>query len=149
MDSRVEDPHRQQLAGRVVDDALQRAVLAETADHNVRRRGERRHRFGAEVVEGARRLDLLRLGTPQQHLVADAAADDVVDERAHIPLRGRRRSPPIVETDEAQPPCELVVGHHEQLGRLFRRRHIRIVAACHSADKGASPRSFGCWYCPE
>src|SRR6478672_1025043 len=117
-------------------DAFECAVLAKARDDPVRSLDERRHRVVADMIDGARRFDLFGRCAAQQQLVANVGADDVIDQRAHVPLGTRRRSPPVVGSDESQPPRELVVGHDEHLDRVSRRRHIRIVALCHPADKG-------------
>jgi hypothetical protein len=78
----------------------------------------RRQRVVAEVIDGARRFDLFSRRAVQQQLVANVRADDVIDECAHVPLGTRCRSPPVIGSDESQPPCELVVGDHEQLERV-------------------------------
>jgi hypothetical protein len=143
VDRGVEYSHRQQFASgpiacRVKRDAFERALLVKARDNAVRRRDERRQGVVAKMIDGARRFDLFGRCAVQQQLEANVGADDVIDERAHIPVGTRRWSPPVVASDESQPPCELVVGHDQQPERVSRRRHMRIVAPCHSADKGAA-----------
>lgn len=116
---------------------FERADLAEARHNAVRRCDERRQGIVAKMIDSARCFNLFRRCPVQQKLVANVGSDDVVDERAHVPLGTWRRSPPVVRFDESQPSCELVVGHHQQLERLSRRRHIGIVAPSHSADKSA------------
>jgi hypothetical protein len=57
--------------------------------------------------------------------VAFIGCDAAASNSADVPLRTRRWPPPVVGSDESQPPCELVVGHHEQCDRASRRGHIR------------------------
>jgi hypothetical protein len=112
----------------VVRDAVERAVLGEAGEHAVRRRDERGQRVVAEVIDGARGFDLFGRCAVQQQFVADVGSDDVVDQRAHVPLGAGRGSSPVVGSEESQPPCEPVVGHDEQLERISRPGHTRIVA---------------------
>jgi hypothetical protein len=140
VDRGVEDSHRQQFApgpitSRVMSDAFERAVLAKARDNDVRRPDKRRQRVVTKMIDGACCFDLFSCRAGQQQPVANIAADDVIDERANNPLGARRRSPPVVGPDEAQPPCELLVGHQQQLDRLCPCGHIRIVAPCHAADQ--------------
>jgi hypothetical protein len=90
-----------------------------------------------------RRFYLFSRCAMQQQLVTNVGADDVIDQRAHVPLRTRRRSPPVVRSDESQPPCELVIRHHEQLDPVSRRGHMHSVARRHLADQDAHLVSFG------
>jgi hypothetical protein len=133
VDRGVEDSHRQQfapgpIARGVVRDALERAVLVKGRDHPLCRLDERRERIVAKMINEAHRLDLFSPRTVQQQLIADVGPDDMIDQSAHIPLRTRGRSAPVVVPYKPQPPGELVVGCDEQLDGVPRRGHPGIIA---------------------